>query len=79
MKVVCAWCGTPQGTKSPVENLQTSYGICPTCAILAASDMPAPAEPPQTGKPGAHQRHGSHSLGSKMHRAVQRVSHKPVR
>lgn len=31
MNVACAWCKESMGTKEPVENNETSHGICPEC------------------------------------------------
>lgn len=32
MKIVCAWCGKDLGEKPPLEDKETTHGICEECA-----------------------------------------------
>ncbi len=31
MKIICAWCNKDMGEKEPLDNLETTHGMCPMC------------------------------------------------
>lgn len=38
MKIVCAWCGKYMGEKEPLDDPQTTHGICPDCYKEVSDD-----------------------------------------
>lgn len=39
MRVVCGWCGSVLGFKTPLDDSRTSHGLCPACEA-AIEDSP---------------------------------------
>ncbi len=31
MRIQCAWCGKDMGEKEPLDNLETTHGMCAMC------------------------------------------------
>jgi len=39
IRVVCAWCGKPMGTKTGIADLAVSHSICPACAEKVRAEL----------------------------------------
>jgi len=42
IRIVCAWCGKPMGTKPGQADLAVSHSICPECAAKVRDELNLP-------------------------------------